>query len=99
MKDEEILELLVNRKWYCDIYRGIDGLYTAISHNIANQVTALSKDENRFMTDISAVLQEGRATAYAAVNFAMTATYWKVGKRIVEQEQHGKERGITGNIF
>ena len=42
LKDEEILELLVNRKWYHTIYEGIDALYTAISHNIANRVIELT---------------------------------------------------------
>ncbi|MDR1120123.1 MAG: SAM-dependent methyltransferase, partial [Dysgonamonadaceae bacterium] len=42
LKDEEILELLVNRKWYHVIYDGIDAVYTTISHNIANQVTELA---------------------------------------------------------
>jgi type I restriction enzyme M protein len=42
LKDEEILELLVNRKWYHGIYESIDALYTAISHNIANRVTELA---------------------------------------------------------
>jgi type I restriction enzyme M protein len=42
LKDEEIFELLVNRKWYHAIYTGIDALYTAISHNIANRVTELT---------------------------------------------------------
>jgi type I restriction enzyme M protein len=41
LKDEEILDMLVNRKWYHAIYEGIDALYTAISHNIANRVTEL----------------------------------------------------------
>jgi type I restriction enzyme M protein len=39
---DEILELLVNRKWYNAIYEGIHSLYTAISHNIANRVTELA---------------------------------------------------------
>jgi type I restriction enzyme M protein len=42
LKDDEILELLVTRKWYHAIYEGIDALYTAISHNIANRVTELT---------------------------------------------------------
>jgi hypothetical protein len=59
----------------------------------------LSKTENRFMADISAILREGRSKAYAAVNFAMTAVYWEVGKRIVEQEQQGNERANYGDFL
>jgi type I restriction system adenine methylase HsdM len=43
LTDKEILELLVNRKWYHTIYEGIDALYSAISHNIANRVTELTE--------------------------------------------------------
>jgi type I restriction enzyme M protein len=39
LKDGELLELLVERKWCHAIYKGIDALYTAISHNIATRVT------------------------------------------------------------
>ncbi len=42
LTDEEILDLLVNRKWYHTIFEGIDALYTAISHSIANHVTELT---------------------------------------------------------
>jgi type I restriction enzyme M protein len=42
LTNDEILELLVNRKWYNTIYEGIHALYTAISHNIANRVTELA---------------------------------------------------------
>ncbi|MED4954503.1 type I restriction-modification system subunit M [Paenibacillus macerans] len=43
LTDEEILDLLVNRKWYHTIFEGIDALYTAISHSIANRVTVLNE--------------------------------------------------------
>ncbi|KYC73660.1 Type I restriction-modification system, DNA-methyltransferase subunit M [Heyndrickxia coagulans] len=43
LTDEEILDLLVNRKWYHTIFEGIDALYTAISHSIANRVTVLTE--------------------------------------------------------
>ncbi|UOF91946.1 type I restriction-modification system subunit M [Fodinisporobacter ferrooxydans] len=43
LADEEILDLLVNRKWYHTIFEGIDALYTAISHSIANRVTELTE--------------------------------------------------------
>jgi predicted nuclease of restriction endonuclease-like (RecB) superfamily len=70
-----------------------------MGNSLMPKASALSNDENCFMADISAILQEGRSRAYAAVNFAMTAAYWEVGKRIVEQEQHGKERAIYGEYL
>ena len=46
--------------------------------------------------DIKTIIDKGRAAAYAAVNTTMIATYWSIGRRIVEEEQHGKERAEYG---
>lgn len=48
------------------------------------------------ITDIKGIISSGREVAYNAANKAMVLTYWHVGKRIVEQEQAGKE---ICNIF
>jgi len=42
--------------------------------------------------DIARVIEEARRTAARSVNAIMTATYWLVGRRIVEAEQYGKTR-------
>ncbi len=49
-----------------------------------------------FYSDIRQILQSARNQAYAAVNTAMVEAYWSIGKRIVEEEQHGKERAGYG---
>ena len=46
--------------------------------------------------DIKRIINNGRATAYAAVNSTMITTYWNIGRRIVEEEQQGKERAEYG---
>jgi len=46
--------------------------------------------------DIKQIINNGRASAYSAVNSAMIATYWNIGRRIVEEEQHGNERAEYG---
>lgn len=43
LTDEEIIELLVNRKWYYTIGSGINDLYAAISHRLADRIIELSK--------------------------------------------------------
>jgi predicted nuclease of restriction endonuclease-like (RecB) superfamily len=68
-------------------------------NSLTAKTPVLSKDENSFMADVSVILLESRARAYAAVNFAMTAAYWEVGKRIVEQEQCGKEWANYGEYL
>ncbi|MDR0455995.1 MAG: PDDEXK nuclease domain-containing protein [Treponema sp.] len=58
-----------------------------------------SESEIRFFADISQILNEGRNKVHAAVNFTMVETYWNIGKRIVEQEQQGKERANYGDLL
>lgn len=46
--------------------------------------------------EIGELLEVARRTAVRAVNSLMTATYWEVGRRIVEFEQQGKRRAGYG---
>ncbi|GAB1385232.1 PDDEXK nuclease domain-containing protein [Melaminivora sp.] len=59
----------------------------------------LTPNESQCFTDIEHILQHGRATAYRAVNTAMVETYWRIGQRIVEEEQRGKERAEYGKAL
>ena len=59
----------------------------------------LTKTENKFYTEIGELLKQARSTAYRAVNTLMVHTYWQVGKRIVEQEQQGKNRANYGDYL
>lgn len=43
LTDEEIIDLLVNRKWIYSIYSGIGDLYSAISHHLANRLIELAE--------------------------------------------------------
>lgn len=45
---------------------------------------------------IGALLEESRRTVVRAANSFMTATYWEIGRRIVEFEQGGKRRAEYG---
>jgi predicted nuclease of restriction endonuclease-like (RecB) superfamily len=47
--------------------------------------------------NIGELLETARRTSARAVNAVMTATYWEIGRRIVEFEQRGKERAEYGN--
>jgi len=46
--------------------------------------------------EVRAVLEQARASAYRAVNFAMVQAYWQVGRLIVEYDQQGKTRAGYG---
>ncbi len=52
--------------------------------------------DKSFYIDIREILRKARTEAYTAVNTAMVHTYWNIGKRIVEEEQKGKERAEYG---
>lgn len=49
-----------------------------------------------FFDEVRAILAQARQRAYAAVNVAMVEAYWEIGRRIVEEEQQGKERAEYG---
>ena len=49
-----------------------------------------------FFDEVRAILAQARQKAYAAVNFAMVEAYWEIGRRIVEEEQQGKDRAEYG---
>lgn len=49
------------------------------------------------LTGIGALLEESRRAVVRAANCFMTATYWEVGRRIVEFEQGGKRRAEYGD--
>jgi predicted nuclease of restriction endonuclease-like (RecB) superfamily len=59
----------------------------------------ISTTDNMFFAEISELLQKARSTAYQAVNTIMVNTYWQIGKRIVEQEQHGQNRASYGDYL
>ena len=43
-----------------------------------------------FVSDIRSIIEHGRQQAYSAVGQLAIATYWNVGRRIVEEEQAGQ---------
>lgn len=49
-----------------------------------------------FVQEIKQLLNQAREKAYKATNTAMVEAYWSVGKRIIEEEQHGAERAQYG---
>ena len=48
------------------------------------------------LNDIRTIIENGRRVAYEVVGHTAIATYWRVGRRIVEEEQDGKERAKYG---
>jgi len=52
--------------------------------------------ELKCLQEIRAIIDNSRQIAYGAVNAAMVDMYWKIGRRIVEEEQNGADRAEYG---
>lgn len=51
---------------------------------------------HNFVDDVKHIVEQGVKQAYQGVYSIVLNTYWKVGRRIVEEEQHGAERAEYG---
>lgn len=51
----------------------------------------------KLLKNISSLIEEGRKTAVRNINSALVATYWLMGKRIVEYEQKGAKKAGYGD--
>ena len=49
------------------------------------------------IADVKKLLEQARQKAYSAVNSTMVEAYWHIGKRIVEEEQYGREKATYGD--
>ena len=48
------------------------------------------------ITDVRAIIEEGRKNAFATAGKITLLTYWNIGRRIVEEEQRGHSRADYG---
>jgi predicted nuclease of restriction endonuclease-like (RecB) superfamily len=53
----------------------------------------------QYIQEIRQILQMARQKTYQAISFAMIEAYWKIGEKIVNQEQNGKERANYGEYL
>lgn len=51
------------------------------------------------LADVVTLIDAGRQAVVRTSNAIMTATYWGVGRRIVEEEQHGATRAEYGDAL
>lgn len=58
----------------------------------------LQKSET-YIAEIKEILEHARQKAYKAINTSMVEAYWLIGKRIVEEEQNGKEKAEYGEAI
>ena len=51
----------------------------------------------QYIQEIKQILSQARQKTYQAINTAMVEAYWKIGERIVLEEQNGQERAAYGH--
>jgi predicted nuclease of restriction endonuclease-like (RecB) superfamily len=56
----------------------------------------MANEVSKIFSDIAELLNVARSKAYYVVNSIMVETYWKIGQRIVEEEQGGNSRAEYG---
>ena len=69
--------------------------WTGSAIELVEMVYALDEMKS-INNEIKQIVAEARQKAYSAINSAMVEAYWQMGKRIVEEEQQGKERADYG---
>lgn len=62
-----------------------------------NRIQTSQKSESSGLIDeIREIIERGRSQAYASANQIVIQTYWNIGRRIVVEEQLGKQRAEYG---
>ena len=64
-----------------------------------NEIVTYSAAENQLYQDVKTIIEEARANAIRSVDYNRVLMYWKTGRRVFEEEQHGKERADYGSYL
>lgn len=66
--------------------------------NKTEKTVSLTNQET-FVGEIRTIIDNARSAAIRSVDFNRVQMYWNIGRRIVEEEQHGKERADYGTYL
>lgn len=61
-----------------------------------NTLQNSDSEYRNLLNGIKTVIESGRREAYASINQTAVITYWKIGQKIVEEEQNGQDRAAYG---
>ena len=53
-------------------------------------------EDNMLVNDLRSIVSKARSKAFAAVNYSLVERNWRIGQRIVEEEQNGASRAKYG---
>jgi len=67
-----------------------------MSNAESGALPAAADDDERLLADVRSIIASGRVRAATAGGAEMVATYWRIGQRIVQEEQHGERRAAYG---
>ena len=59
---------------------------------LSRATTSLSKDYDGVLRELMSLIESARRAAARSVNAVMTATYFLVGRAVVEEKQRGAKR-------
>ena len=63
------------------------------------KMTTVPENYNNIRAEIVELLNAARSVASRNVNALMTATYWEIGRRIVQSDQAGEKRAEYGDVL
>src|SRR5229473_181263 len=63
------------------------------------KITTIPDNYDNIRAGIVALLNAARSVASRSVNALMTATYWEIGRTIVQSEQAGEKRAEYGDVL
>lgn len=59
-------------------------------------VKKYNDEDNMLVNDLRSIVSKARSKAFAAVNYSLVERNWRIGQRIVEEEQNGASRAEYG---
>jgi hypothetical protein len=95
-----VLDVLLNRQPFVDDSVRLVGMSKSCGAKTVGEDAGISSPIDRqaqeFFESVRVILAEARHSAYSRVNRVMIEAYWRVGRRIVEEEQKGASRAGYG---
>ena len=75
------------------------GLSPAVTNADAPPSEHAIEDYAAVLAEVANLIESARRAAARAVSSVMASTYWMIGRRIVEQEQGGRQRAGYGEAL
>ena len=74
----------------------MEGITAKISSIMKEPGKKYNDEDNMLVNDLRSIVSKARSKAFAAVNYSLVERNWRIGQRIVEEEQNGASRAEYG---